>query len=460
MEANNEAEIVTQLMEFATETKYTDIPKEVVEFAKGLTLKTVAGMVVGSASPSGRKMARLIRDRKLPEDVGVIGCGFKTSLWEATFLYAFFAHAAELEDNRITAFGVPSGGSSWDITVIPVVFSLAEKLRLSGKALVEALVVGLEVHARTCLFSAGHLGLDFILGAVGPAVAAARALGLGVKETTSALGLAMSNVPLLHLNFGTDAHFFESSLHSLQGIIAAEMAKEGMTGNPAMIKYLCDLLGKEKVTPDKIVKDLGRKWLFCETWIKKYPVCFLTHRHIDTLIELREKHNLSYEEVETIEAEVGPAEEICDRPEPKTDMDLPFSFQNILGAAMLDGDVNLNHIAEEAVDAPRLKEARSKVKLIHHADWPHTLNAAMTEVPARLIIKMKDGSEFSGERWHIIGSQEEPLTMGQLQELYSKFTRGILPEEQIRRTGEAILNLEKLSDMEEFMDMLVFRHKV
>ena len=80
MEAKTEAEIITRLMEFATETKYEDIPKEVVEFTKGLTLKTVAGTLVGSSKPSGRKMARFIRGRKLPEDVGVIGCGFKTSL--------------------------------------------------------------------------------------------------------------------------------------------------------------------------------------------------------------------------------------------------------------------------------------------------------------------------------------------------------------------------------------------
>ena len=70
---------------------------------------------------------------------------------------------------------------------------------------------------------------------------------------------------------------------------------------------------------------------------------------------------------------------------------------------------------------------------------------------------MKDGREFSKERMYIIGSPREPLTMEQLLELYSKFTRGILSEEQIRRTSEAILNLENLSNMEELMDRLVFR---
>jgi hypothetical protein len=45
---------VTRLIEFVGETKYLDIPEGVADFAKGLTLKTVAGMLVGSTRPSGR----------------------------------------------------------------------------------------------------------------------------------------------------------------------------------------------------------------------------------------------------------------------------------------------------------------------------------------------------------------------------------------------------------------------
>lgn len=458
--ANNEQQIVNQLMEFAVNTKYLDIPKEVIDFTKGLTLKIVAGMVVGSAKPSGRKMARLIRDRNLADDVGVIGCGFKTGLWEATLLHAFFAHASELEDNRITAWGKVSGGSSWDITVIPLVFSIGEKLRLSGKSMLETLAVGLEVHSRTCLFSAEHLGLVFIPGAAGPAVAAAKAMGLGLAETTQALGLATSNVPLSHLNFGTDAHYFESALSSLQGIMAAEMAKEKMTGNPRMIKYLTDLMGKERVTPEKIVKDLGKKWLFCETWIKKYPVCFLTHRHIDTLLDLMKEKKFKYEDIESVEADISVIDQQCNRPEPKNEEDLQFSFQNVLGAALLDGDVNLYHVSEDAVHDPRQMEARTKIKLIVHEDWPPSLNAAMTEVPSHLTVKLKDGRKLEKERWHIIGCSEEPLPMERLKAFYAKFTNGILSEGQIRKTMDAISNMEQLSDVEELMDILVFRHKI
>jgi 2-methylcitrate dehydratase PrpD len=455
-----EQEIIHELINFATETRYLDIPQEVVEFTKILTLKTVAGMLVGSTKPSGRKMTRMIKDLRLSDEVGVIGCGFKTALWESVFLHAFFAHASELEDNRITAWGDSAGGSSWDITVIPLLFSLAEKLRLSGKSLIEALAIGLEVHGRTSLFSAEDLGVIMIPGAAGPAVAAARAMGLGTERTKQALGLATSNIPTSHHNFATDAHYYESAMHSLQGIMAAEMAREDMTGNPDLISYLSNMMGKDKVEPEKIVKNIGKDWIFCETWIKKYPTCFLTHKQIDNLLQLRKEHNLSADQVESIEIEVSPIERLCDRPDPKNEEDLQFSFQHVLGAALVDGDVNLSHVTKESVYDPRIKKIRPKIKMNVHEDWPHYLDAAMATVPSRLTIRTKDGRILQTERRCVIGAPEDPVTVEQIEEYYAKFTKGILSDEQIGKTMKAISHMEELSDIEELMDILVFRHRL
>lgn len=443
-------EISTQLARFVTETKYPEIPEEVLEFTKELTMKTIAGMVVGSSLPPSRKMARIIKNRNVNGDIGVVGCGFQTSLWESIFLNAFFAHASELEDD---AFG---GSVSWDITVIPLLFPLAQQQRLSGKALLEALAIGLEVHVRTCMFRSERLGLMLIPGAVGPAAGAAKALGLGTKETTSAIGLSMSNVPLSVTNFGTDAHYFESALQSLQGMIAAEMAKEGMSSNPNISTYLSNYLGKEEVAPERIVEDLGKKWMLRNIWVKKYPCCFLNHRQVDIVLGLRKKHNLSYEEVEKIIVHASPGDEPCNRPEPRTVGDLQFSFYHILGAAMLDGDVNFTHIDTDILTNQKYKEARSKVEVIVHPE----LSGEVMVAPARVIIKTKDGREFSGDRDYPIGSTNEPLTMDQFKELYIKFTQGILSEKHIRKTLNDIVNMEKLSDVGELMDILTFRYKV
>lgn len=440
-------EIAVELAKFAVETQLEDIPRDVLEFAKALTLKTTAGILVGSKKSSGKKMATLVRNRRLPGDVGAIGSGFKTSLWDAALLHGFFAHASELEDDR---FGKnPSG---WDITVVPPVLSVAEKYRLSGKALLEALIVGLEVHIRTSLFTNPYMEVMTPTGAMGAAAAASRAMGSSVEETTAALGLAMSSSPLTMANFGTDAHFFESSLHCWQGTLAAEMAKVGMTGNPAVGKYLSRYFGKDRVNPQEISADLGQRWLFADIWIKKYPCCFMTHRQIDALIELRKQHSISFADVVTIEMHGGPSDVVCDRSDPKTEGDMQFSYQHVLGAAMLDGDVELRHFTLDQINDARLKDARLKVKVILHPDWPKEFPQA----PCKIVIKVKDGREFSRERMYAVGSPEEPLTLAQVSALYQKFTSGILSDRDISRTSEDIMGLDKLSDISKLMEALTF----
>ena len=145
----------------------------------------------------------------MPEEAGVIGCGYMTSLWESVLLNAYFAHASELEDDSFY-----NGGVAWDITVVPLLLPMAQKLRISGKNLLEAIILGLEVHSRTAMLPSEHLGMCVWPGAVGPAAAAARALELNPEETISAFGLSMSAGPVLISNFGTDASLFGISFAS------------------------------------------------------------------------------------------------------------------------------------------------------------------------------------------------------------------------------------------------------
>ena len=437
-----------RLAEFAAKTKLEDVPTETIDFTKELILKTTAGMLAGSLFPAADKVIEFIKERKQSPEVGVIGRSFKTSTWEAVLAHAIFAHASELEDDR---FGI-HGGTSWDITVLPATFAIAEKNNLSGKELLEASIVGLEVHCRTCTFPTEHLGLQVVPGAVGPAAGAARALGLDAEKTTSALGLAMSTAPVAALNFGTDAHYFESALQSLHGLMAAEAARIGMTGNPEIGRYLRYMLGKDKVNSDEITDKLGSEWRLHGICIKKYPCCFGSHRQIDLVLDIMRANNLSYEQIEEVEVHISRVDRVLNRPEPKTLGDLQFSFQYLLAAAMIDRDVNLSHFSDQKVSDTKLAEGSAKVKIVVHDDWP----TGTLEAPALIVIKLKDGRQISKERKYPIGAQQEPLNLEQFKGLYRKFTQGILFEEQIEGTLDNIMNLEKLGSIKPLVDVFTF----
>ncbi|OGQ13628.1 MAG: hypothetical protein A2026_20760 [Deltaproteobacteria bacterium RBG_19FT_COMBO_46_12] len=160
-------------------------------------------------------------------------------------------------------------------------------------------------------------------------------------------------------------------------------------------------------------------------------------------------------DIEKIEVHASPADAWCNRPEPKSLGDLQFSFQHLLGAAVLDGDVNFDNVDIDVLSDPRYVEARSKIDVIIHPDR----SPVLVQAPAEVIIKMKNGKKISGQRMHTIGSRQEPLSKKQFRDLYSKFTKGILADEQIEKSAEAILNLEKLNDLLKLMNMLTFTHK-
>jgi 2-methylcitrate dehydratase PrpD len=446
--------IEDKLAEFIVDTKLVDIPSDVVEFTKQLIMKTVAGMVSGSTMPTGKKTVAFVRSLALPPEVGVIASKFKTGLYAATFANAIFAHACELEDDRIE----PRMGVAWDITAIPVAFPLAEYMKLSGKELVEAVAVGLEVHSRFTLFPTEHLGTVVWPGAYASAVVAAKVFGLDYDEVKSLLGFAWGGVGIDPPLFGTDAHFFQSALQCIHGLLAADLVKRGWRTTPnleVMIKKAIPPppIPGVKIDPAMVIEDLGKKWRLKEIGIKKYPCCFWMHRHIDALIELVKEHNIKYEDVESVEVDVGPVEgPVTNRPDPKDTADAMFSFQQTLAAALIDRDVTHEHLTIEAIRDPRFAALRRKVKVNIHSDWEPVQFSGVAKVTVRL----KDGRVLSRERVHIRGGPREPLTWDEFKTLYKKFTKGILPDDVIEFTCDAIYNLEKLKDLGELINALVF----
>ena len=254
----------------------------------------------------------------------MIGNGFKASVENAVLADGIFAHACELEDDQF-----PSATS--DISIFPILFPLAEKMHSSGSELVETAAVSMEVMNRIGMFSLTYMGIGDLsfYGVLGSAAAASKLLGLNPAKFL-ALGIALGRASGFLVNFGTDAHYLESAMAGRDGLLAAIFAKNGMTGNADFEKWLSGLLGKEKLHLEKIVQDLGQpRWHVHNMWIKKYPCCFLTHRHNDATFAIIRENKMTYDNLERIDIDIGPVDGVTDRPNPKDEEDARFSIQHI-----------------------------------------------------------------------------------------------------------------------------------
>lgn len=431
--------LIDKLCNFVEQTTIDDLPSDVVEFTKHLTLKTMAGMISGSRTESGYKMTNFIKNIDTSSEASVIGGGFKSSIEYAILANGHYAHAAELEDDQF-----PSATS--DITVTPVILPVAECFNLSGNKIIEATALALEMMNRIGYFSLTPKGITDLpfYGVIGAAIATAKALDFDAKTIRSTIGIAIGRASGFIINFGTDAHYLESSLACRDGYLSAIFAKNGMTGlanNSDISDWLKSIHSNPNLPVSEIVKDLGSKWFIKNIWIKKYPCCFLTHRQIDIMLDIKKKYNLTHDDVKHIELDVGPIDATCDRSTPINIEDSRFSFQHILSGVLIEDEVDHRIFTEKKIINPLYIKTRSKIKVNNHHDWPPEFNSGI----ARVVVTLKDGKQIVETSEQALGGPKRPLTQEQFIELYRKYTKDIIPENIVKETCNILLDLENKS---------------
>jgi 2-methylcitrate dehydratase PrpD len=318
----------------------------------------------------------------------------------------------------------------------------------------------MEVMNRVASFPVTHLGFTDLpfYGVIGAQAAAAKCHGFDRERTKNTLGLGIAQSSGWRMNFGTAAHYWESAVPCQNAVSSAELAKLGGDSNPDIESWLETLLD-ESVDTDRITRDLGEEWRIHETCIKKYPVCFLTHRQLDTLRELMATHELTPENVESIETDLGPVDEVVDRPNPTSVDDARFSIQHVLAVYLRNQNISYADLQPDVVDDPAVESLRSKVDVTVHDDWPAEFNSGVPEVK----ITTTDGDVIAGEREHLVGGPREPLSADEMGDLYTRilteyYDEPLLSEADIDGTLDVLLSLEERDrdDIEELYDLLTY----
>jgi 2-methylcitrate dehydratase PrpD len=449
--------LAQEFARFVTHTEYRDLDPSVIEHVKKMTLKQVMGMLVGSMAPTSKKVIRYIRENPGRPESGVYGCGFRADVAQAALANGFFGHASEMEDDQF-----PGGGIS-DVTTFPALLTAAEKCKLSGREAIVALYVGQEMQNRIAYYASvgtdtiGICNLPF-LGIYGATACAAKAFELTEAQTLASFGFAMvQGLGYIH-TWGTDAHFWESATVCRNAILNAIMAKNGATSNPVLRKCLDMLTGGDKnIEFDKMVEGLGQPPFYTNwTWLKKWGFCFFTHNYVDVLDDLMREHGFGAGDVTEITLHFDPLRYVVDRPEPHDAEDSRFSTQHILAYQLIHGECGLATCTEEAVHDPQIVDLRKKFQVVYHEEWPQRYFAG----EGRIDVRLNDGRTLTGAMAQPYGGPDNPLSMGQVVDIYRKYCKGILSEAHIERTKDIILNMENEPDLQELSDICTFRHMV
>jgi 2-methylcitrate dehydratase PrpD len=186
------ASLSRQLAQWVVGLRYDDLPPEVVDRAKGVTLHSLASILLGSQSRDGQQAVQLItaEEAGVHHGASIMVHGTKVTKGGAAFANAEMAMAGgKLDSFRM----LTHPGTS----IVPGAFVAAETASVSGRDFLTGLAAGYEVMERlaadfipTVMARGFHAGPVF--GIFGPTVAAAKILRFTEDQVNSAIALCAS----------------------------------------------------------------------------------------------------------------------------------------------------------------------------------------------------------------------------------------------------------------------------
>ncbi len=306
---------------FVADLTYEQLPEAVIDRAKGVTLQALVSALVAHDMPSSRQALALMQE----EESG--GGGAATVLCSGAHLTK--AGAAFVNAEMILA------GGKWDTfrmlthpgtAILPAALVAAEITGASGRQFLTAIAAAYEVMERmaaefipTVMARGFHAGPVF--GIFGAAIAAAKLQGLGAEQIHGAIAqcvnLASGNLEGIR----SGGRSLREGAAVRNALLAVAMAKSGTPGGETTLEgeagfyhaYTGNNLGRlshsftgrTSTELSRITENLGRDWIFLETLYRIYSTAGYNIAHVAVTARLCTDHNLTYADIDRIEAVVN-----------------------------------------------------------------------------------------------------------------------------------------------------------
>ncbi|MBB6627569.1 MmgE/PrpD family protein [Nocardioides sp. KIGAM211] len=329
----------------------------------------------------------------------------------AAHINAAMAHVLDFDDASTVMRGHPSA------VLFPAIVAVGESSKATGREVSAAYSVGFEVWMKIArAVSTEHYKLGWhataTLGTIAAAAAVSNLLRLSETEVARALGIAVSQASGTRQAFGTMAKSYQVGAAAAAGLQAARLAQAGLTSSPdaldaaeaGFLALYCVPGARELL--DAHLATLGEapgELLARGVEVKRFPLCYATHRAIALALELREEHSLNAEDIVRVEVETNAhGMEPLIHHRPMTGLEAKFSMEFAVAAALIDGAVRLRSFDTEDVQRPEIQALLRRV--VGH-EGPGDLNPRWTT----MTIQTRDGAVITRTMHDLKGSAQQPL---------------------------------------------------
>ncbi|MDR3363687.1 MAG: MmgE/PrpD family protein [Clostridiales Family XIII bacterium] len=400
-----------QFAKFVHETRYEDLPGDVIEGVKRQVVAIYAASMAGNRADGIEAIAGLSKELGGKGEATILIHGGKVPAHTAAFVNSAMARAWDICDH--IAPGPHIGASC-----IPASLAAAELIGgCSGKDLITAIAVGTEVGLRLNLEEYEYDGFDptGIVAGFAATAAASWLLKLDEDQIMNALALAFNRCGgsfQSHADGALAVRVIEGWC-SETGIECARLAQLGITGPENFLDGVYGyfyLYGRGKKDTEKTVTGFGKIWNGPRLNFKKYPSCGLTQGTTQLALDMIGEHGFAADDVEKVEILIPPftyklVGEFKLGKNPK--VDAQFSTAYCIANALVRPPVRLVHFEPDEIRDPGvLGFLKEKVVVVTDESIAHTRGHYSSD----LVITLKDGRALKGSIDVPPGTPEYPMT--------------------------------------------------
>ncbi|MBK8525967.1 MAG: MmgE/PrpD family protein [Rubrivivax sp.] len=400
-----------------------------------------AGCAVGAAQHDTAQAAlAAVQVLQPAAQATLLGRHERVDVASAALINGISSHTFDFDDTHLKTIIHPAG------PVASALLALAELTGASGRALIDALVLGIDVSCRVGnAMYPEHYDRGWHItgstGMLGAAAACARLLQLDAPRTAMALGIAASQPIGVREQFGTMTKPFHPGGAARAGLMAALMAQHGYTASSRALEAPRGMMQTISTKNDwpQVTSELGQRFEISFNTYKPFACGIVIHPSIDACAQLRAQ-GVAPQLVERIELKVHSLVlELTGKKEPADGLQAKFSVYHGCAAGLSFGRAGEDEFADAIVNRADMVALRRKVVA--------TVDDSIDEASADVTAVLTDGRRVRVFVEHAIGSLARPMSDAQLEAKFHGMADPVLGAERCSALIQACWGLGQAADL-------------
>ena len=438
-----------RIAERVVSTRFEGLSTEAITVTKQCLMDFIGVALAGMDEPLARILLEEVEEQGGHPQASMFRTGKKASLSQAALVNGTAGHALDYDDVNSGCNGHPTA------PVAPAVMALAEHMGSSGRDVVRALASGIDAECLVVSYTGRSpyrrgWHATGTVGCFGATAASAQLLGLDAGTTAQAFGIAGTQAAALKAVFGTMTKPLHAGRAAATGVTAARLAKRGFASRTDILEAAQGFgaTQSDSVSIEQFERDFEAIESFVpDTNYKYHAAGYLVHSAIEAARALQAEHDLTVDEIESIEVKVDSGHfTTVNIQAPSTGLEAKFSLRFAVAMGLHGVDTaRIESFNDEIVKDPALIETRDKAHVVAF-DEP----AADT----RVTITATDGRVVSLDVNVAIPERDLELQWRKLEGKFHSLVDPLMGSDTAKQLVGWCRDLENREDLSEFWDLL------